>query len=177
MDDPIISTATVADVPELNQLVNSAYRGDSSRQGWTTEADLLSGLRTTEADLYESLANPQAQILTYRAEGRLLGCVYLERKEAELYLGMLTVSPDHQTGGIGKRLLGAAEEMAKGFGCQMITMTVISQRHELIAWYERRGYRSTGVTKPFPDDPRFGVPAQPLTFVVMAKSMGEGQSR
>ena len=172
MTDPTIGSATIADVPELNQLVNSAYRGDSSRKGWTTEADLLSGLRTTEADLYGSLANPQAQILTYRAEGRLLGCVYLERKEAELYLGMLTVSPDCQTEGIGKRLLGVAEEVARNVGCQTVTMTVISQRHELIAWYERRGYQSTGVTKPFPDDPRFGVPAQPLTFIVMAKSVG-----
>lgn len=174
MTDPIIGIATVADIPAINRLVNRAYRGDSSRQGWTTEADLLSGLRTTEADLYESLANPQAHVLTYRAEGRLLGCVYLERKEAELYLGMLTVSPDCQTEGIGKRLLGAAEEVARNFGCQAIVMTVISQRHELIAWYERRGYQSTGATKPFPDDPRFGVPMQPLTFIVMAKSMGEG---
>lgn len=173
MTDPIIGIATVADVPELTRLVNGAYRGDSSRQGWTTEADLLSGLRTTEADLYESLANPQAQMLTYRAEGRLLGCVYLERKEAELYLGMLTVSPDFQTEGIGKRLLGAAEDVAKNFDCQTITMTVISQRPELIAWYERRGYQSTGATKPFPDDPRFGVLAQPLTFIVMAKAVGE----
>ncbi len=173
MTDPIIGIATVADVPELNQLVNGAYRGNSSRHGWTTEADLLSGLRTTEADLYESLANPQAQMLTYRVEGRLLGCVYLERTEAELYLGMLTVSPDYQTGGIGKRLLGVAEVVARSYGCQTVTMTVIAQRHELIAWYERRGYRSTGATKPFPDDPRFGVPAQPLTFIVMAKSMGE----
>jgi len=170
--DPTIGTATVADVPELNRLVNRAYRGDSSRQGWTTEADLLSGLRTTEADLYESLANPQAQILTYRAKGRLLGCVYLEQQEAGLYLGLLTVSPDCQTNGIGKHLLGAAEGVAKGLGCQSVTMTVISQRHELIEWYERRGYRSTGVTKPFPADPRFGVSTQPLTFIVMEKPMG-----
>lgn len=171
MADFIIDSATDADVPALNRLVNSAYRGDSSRLGWTTEADLLNGVRTSEADLYELVANPLAQILTYRVAGRLLGCVYVERKGTELYLGMLTVSPDCQTAGIGKRLLAAAEKLAIETGCQMISMTVITQRHELIAWYERRGYRSTGETKPFPNDPRFGVPTQPLTFIVMAKAM------
>lgn len=171
MGDFIIDSATAVDIPDLNRLVNSAYRGNSSRQGWTTEADLLEGMRTTEADLYGMLANPLAQILTYRAGGRLLGCVYLEHKGTECYLGMLTVSPDCQTAGIGKRLLAAAETVATEAGCQAITMTVIMQRHELIAWYERRGYQPTGETKPFPNDLRFGIPTQPLTFIVMSKSM------
>ncbi len=171
MTDFNIEPATEADVPELTQLVNSAYRGDSSRRGWTTEADLLDGQRTSEADLQESLKKSQAQILTYRVGGQLLGCVYLEQTGQKLYLGMLTVAPDVQTGGIGKRLLAKAEEVGKLLGCQEVTMTVLTQRRELIAWYERRGYQSTGETKPFPDDPRFGLPKQPLTFVVLVKSL------
>lgn len=171
MTDFSIEPATEADVPELTRLVNSAYRGDSSRRGWTTEADLLDGQRTSEADLQASLKKSQAQILTYRVGGQLLGCVYLEQTGQKLYLGMLTVAPDVQTGGIGKRLLAKAEEVGKSLGCQEVTMTVLTQRRELIAWYERRGYQSTGETKPFPDDPRFGLPKQPLTFVVLVKSL------
>ncbi|QJD80831.1 GNAT family N-acetyltransferase [Spirosoma rhododendri] len=166
-----IAVAASADVPELNQLVNSAYRGDSSRQGWTTEADLLDGQRTSEADLLDLLSKPAGQILTYRVGGKLLGCVYLEQTGKKGYLGMLTVAPDVQTAGIGKRLLAEAEAVGRAAGCQTITMTVLTQRHELIAWYERRGYQSTGVTKPFPDDPRFGLPKQPLTFVFLSKSL------
>lgn len=175
MTDSAISPATEQDIPNLNTLVNSAYRGDSSRRGWTTEADLLDGIRTDEESLRAMLQNPQATILKYEASGQLLGCVYLEKKSdssghASLYLGMLTVSPHAQAGGIGKQLMAAAEQVAHGKQCRTIQMTVIPQRTELIAWYERRGYRPTGETKPFPmDDPRFGLPKVPLSFIVMEK--------
>ncbi|MCX6216939.1 GNAT family N-acetyltransferase [Spirosoma sp.] len=165
------STATEQDIPALDRLVNSAYRGDSSRKGWTTEADLLDGIRTSEESLRAILGNPNAQILKYEQADRLLGCVYLEQKGDDLYLGMLTVSPEAQAGGIGKHLLTAAENVAIAKKCRAVTMTVITQRHELIAWYERRGYRSTGETQPFPDDPRFGIPKQPLAFIVMEKEV------
>lgn len=164
-----ISAATEADIPALDVLVNSAYRGETSKKGWTTEADLLGGIRTSEESLRAMLYNPNAFILNYIEEGKLLGCVYLETKGADLYLGMLTVSPDAQASGIGKQLLLAAETIAVDKQCRAITITVISQRHELIAWYERRGYRPTGETQPFPNDPRFGIPKQPLEFIVMEK--------
>lgn len=170
MNDATILPATELDVPALNALINSAYRGDSSRRGWTTEADLLDGIRTDEAGLRAMLANPQVTILKYEDASQLIGCVYLEKKGDSLYLGMLTVSPDAQAGGIGKRLMAAAEQVAHDRHCRAITMTVIPQRHELIAFYERRGYRPTGETEPFPmDDPRFGLPKQPLSFMVMEK--------
>jgi len=177
MNNACIRPAAEPDIPTLNQLVNSAYRGDSSRRGWTTEADLLDGVRTDEASLRAMLQNPAATLLIYEADGRVLGCVYLETKPDHtgaptLYLGMLTVSPDAQTGGIGKQLMAAAEQVARNKGCRSITMTVIPQRHELIAWYERRGYRTTGETRPFPmDDPRFGLPKVPLSFIVMEKKL------
>ena len=164
-----ISPATDQDISELNWLVNRAYRGESSRKGWTTEADLLSGLRTDEEALRTMLQNPNVMILTYKESGQLLGCVYLEKKGDDLYLGMLTVSPDAQANGIGKQLLSASEQIAVNQHCRAVTMTVISQRHELIAWYNRRGYQPTGETQPFPDDPRFGLPTQPLEFIVMEK--------
>ena len=175
MNPALISPATEQDVPALNELVQSAYRGESSRRGWTTEADLLDGIRTDEAGLKTMLTNPQATILKYEDAGQLIGCVYLEKKDdgsgqASLYLGMLTVSPDAQAGGIGKQLMATAEQFARDQNCRAMTMTVIPQRHELIAFYERRGYRPTGETEPFPmNDPRFGLPKQPLSFIVMEK--------
>lgn len=174
MTPTLISPATQADIPALNDLVNSAYRGDSSRRGWTTEADLLDGIRTDETGLAFMLANPQATILKYEQDGLLIGCVYLEKKGDRLYLGMLTVSPDAQAGGIGKQLMVAAEQTARDWQCRAMKMTVIPQRHELIAFYERRGYQPTGETEAFPmDDPRFGLPKQPLSFIVMEKVLEE----
>lgn len=166
-----ISPATEKDIPALNNLVNGAYRGDSSRRGWTTEADLLDGIRTDEAALQTMLQNPLVTILKYEVGGQLLGCVYLETKDDALYLGMLTVSPEAQGSGIGKRLLAAAEKKARNQRCRAITMTVITARHELIAWYQRHGYAATGETQPFPDDPRFGIPKQPLRFMVLEKAL------
>ena len=167
--------ATTTDLPELTQLVNSAYRGDSSRKGWTTEADLLGGIRTSEASLTETIAQPNAAILLHRdaATDALIGCVYLEQKANLMYLGMLTVSPEIQAQGLGKKLLQEAEAYARTLGCQVMEMTVISQRTELIAWYERRGYAPTGETRPFPmGDERFGLPKTDLEFVVMRKALG-----
>lgn len=169
MSQPTITPATAADIPALNQLVNSAYRGDSSRKGWTTEADLLDGIRTDDAGLQAMLDNPSAEILTYKVDNQLLGCVYLEKKADALYLGMLTVSPELQAGGIGRTLLGAAENQARAQGCRAVTMTVIPQRTELIAWYQRRGYQPTGETQPFPTGPQFGLPKEPLSFIVLEK--------
>jgi len=169
---PFITVAGPADAAELSRLVNSAYRGDSSKQGWTTEADLLGGQRTNEAGIQEMLAEPDAVILKYTNEtGLLQGCVYLQKKGGKLYLGMLTVSPELQAKGIGKQLLAAAENRAKKVSCNCIQMTVISVRKELIAWYERHGYAATGETAPFPTDPKFGLPKQSLEFIVMEKQL------
>lgn len=169
MNQVTITPATLEDVAALNELINSAYRGDTSRRGWTTEADLLDGIRTDEDGLRGLLENPTATLLVYKEAGQLLGCVYLDERGDELYLGMLTVSPDAQANGIGKQLLAAAEQLAIDRQCRVISMTVIPQRHELIAFYERRGYRATGETESFPDDPRFGIPKEPLSFIVMEK--------
>ena len=165
-----VTPATEPDIPAINRLVNSAYRGESSKKGWTTEADLLGGIRINEEGLRAMLQNPDVMILKYEEDDQLLGCVSLEQKGQNLYLGMLTVAPEAQANGIGKTLLFAAEKIAVEQRYRAITMTVITVRHELIAWYERRGYRLTGEKQPFPNDPCFGLPKQPLEFVVMEKS-------
>jgi ribosomal protein S18 acetylase RimI-like enzyme len=168
----MISKATIDDVEELNKLVNSAYRGESSKKGWTTEADLLGGVRTSVQGLMETIQTPSTTILKYVATSELLACVMLIKKEDALYLGMLTVSPELQGGGIGKKLLKAAEIFAYENELKKIEMTVISIRSELIAWYERHGYVRTGQSKPFPmNDQTFGLPTQPLSFIVMEKTL------
>lgn len=166
-----IRPATLADVPALDRLVNSAYRGDSSRKGWTTEADLLDGIRTSEASLSRMIQNPAAVILVIEEENDLSACVYLEQQGAVMYLGMLTVKPDKQGQGLGAILMSASEERAKSLHCRAIQMTVITVRDNLIAYYKRKGFEDTGERKPFPDDPAFGIPKQPLEFLVMEKRL------
>jgi ribosomal protein S18 acetylase RimI-like enzyme len=170
--EPKISTATIQDIPQLVKLVNSAYRGEDAKKGWTHEAHLIDGdLRTDEISLRNMINNPNAVIFKYTDNNQIAGCVYLEKKQESLYLGMLTVSPDIQAQGIGKKLLKASEEYARKNNYETIEMTVISARSELIAWYERNGYSRTNQTKPFHTDERFGVPLQPVEFVVMEKAI------
>ena len=160
----------------ISLLVNSAYRGDSSRKGWTTEADFLDGQRTDEASILELISDPSAQIeLAYDTDhpAVILGSVYLNFAVPNtLYFGMLTVEPGLQTKGIGKQLLSHLEIRAREKKCQRIRMTVIRGRDELIAFYERRGYQATGKTEPFPmHDPRFGIPKKTLEFLEFIKTL------
>lgn len=170
--------ATAQDAAPLAALVNSAYRGDSSRVGWTTEADLLGGQRTDLAALGDFIERGNREgnraMLLNEREDRPLACVQLERRGDDAYLGMLTIEPARQSSGLGKAMLAAAEAFVlEHWQTRRMTMTVIEQRTELIAWYERRGYVRTGETAPFPyGDIRFGEPKRPdLRFVVLAKAL------
>ena len=166
-----ISHACIVDVPVLVALINSAYRGEASKKGWTTEADLLEGdIRTNEATVTELMQTPGAVFLKkVNTLNEIEGCVFLQKKENRLYLGMLSVSPKLQAMGTGKQLMNAAILHAKEQDCHSIFMKVISVRYELIAWYEKQGFHKTGKTELFPDDNRFGIPKQPLFFEIMEK--------
>lgn len=162
-------------IQSLENLVNSAYRGDSSKLGWTTEASILDGQRIDKEGLQQIIAKEDSVILIAEDDdsGRLLGCVHLEKQNNKCYLGMLTVDPTLQKKGIGKMLLGESEAFAQFWDCTSIFMTVISVRSELIAWYEKHGFRKTGEKKPFPyGDERFGIPkVQGLEFIVLEKKI------
>jgi len=163
-----IAAASLADAPALKALLEAAYRGDSARRGWNHEADILDDERVAPGEVEALLADPAVTILTARDGDSLTGCVAVTRKDASLaYLGMLCVSPDLQSAGLGGQLLGAAEDHARALGISAMEMTVIDSRAALIAWYERRGYNRTGETRPFPvlRDP-------PITFVVLEKPLG-----
>ncbi|CAN5902712.1 GNAT family N-acetyltransferase [soil metagenome] len=165
-----ITRLKAKDIPAVIELVNSAYRGEISKKGWTTEADIISGNVRIDLQSIQSMLDADgAAILTCFANDRLFGCVYLKPEGTGLYLGMLSVSPEVQGLGIGKKLLEASEEFAMLSALDHIQMTVIDIRHELIAWYQRHGYKNTGERKPFPDDDRFGKPKLPIQFIVMKK--------
>ena len=168
-----ISKATNIDVTALNTLVNAAYRGETSKQGWTTEADLLDGIRTDEEAIKETLTKENVWILkVLNEENEIVACVQLEKHLNKLYLGMLTVLPKLQGSGIGKKLLAKAEDFALEKKCNCIYMTVITDRLELIAWYERHGFVLTNEKKPFPSgNPRFGLPKKHLEFAVLEKQL------
>lgn len=172
MSDQAITVATTDDVPALVKLVNRAYRGEVSRQGWTTEADYLDGIRIDEEGLIQLMEHPDAVVLKYTDDTHaIIGSVYLQKRDSKLYLGMLTVDPALQARGTGKLLLQAAEAYARMKGCSSVVMNVISKRQELISWYERYGYYQTGETLPFPTDPRFGIPKEFIEFSLMEKNL------
>jgi ribosomal protein S18 acetylase RimI-like enzyme len=169
----IFSDAQNDQVTELCALVNRSYRGESSKVGWTTEADLLGGQRVDDGLLIELINPPLSKILTATdsESQRLVGCVHLEKRAETMYLGMLVVSPDIQAQGLGRKIVLESEKQAKEWSCSEIEMSVISVRKELIAWYERLGFVVTDERKPFPmNDPRFGLPkVNTLEFVILRK--------
>lgn len=168
----MITKATIADIPALNLLINSAYRGESSKKGWTTEANLLEGKRTNESELEEIINNPKNTILKFTENDKIIGSVLLVEKEQQLYLGMLTVSPELQNSGIGKKMLAEAENHAKSLGLSSIIMTVISVREELIAWYKRHGYEDTGEREAFPQSEiHITISEEPLEFIFLEKKI------
>ena len=168
-----LATATPADTARLTRHVNAAYRGETARQGWTTESDLLDGQRIDEAGVADMLALPgTVMLLAVDAGGELLGSFHAQVKGPVVYLSMLAVAPTLQTRGVGRFLLEAAEDYGRQHGCTLSKMTVISVRAELIAYYERRGYHLTGATEAFPTDPRYGIPKQPLVLLVLEKALG-----
>jgi ribosomal protein S18 acetylase RimI-like enzyme len=171
--DPHISLATEADVPQLVTLLNSAYRGEGSRAGWTTEADLIQGeVRTDTTEVRQVIASPGSVMLSYREDAAgIIGCVNLQDRDGRIYLGMFSVSPLLQGVGIGNRLMEAAEEYAAQVKARSIYMTVISERAELIAWYQRRGYVDTGERIPFAEDGRTGKHTRKLEFMVLEKTI------
>ena len=166
--------ATPDDVDAIVVLVTSAYRGEASRAGWTTEADLLDGNRIDPDVLRADIARERSRVLLASQGGELVACAHVAIEDGAGYFGMFAVRPVLQGGGVGKAVLAEAERVARvDWGLPMMRMTVIDVREELIAWYERRGYRRTGIKKPFPAvDPRFGIPKRDdLRFEVLEKPL------
>jgi ribosomal protein S18 acetylase RimI-like enzyme len=202
--DPVFRPATAADVGAVVGLVQSAYRGESSRAGWTTEADLVEGVRADAATVGAVIADPRSVLLlltrlpaspdaanhtagattdagampdagaTTDEHNEILACCHLRDDGGRAYFGLFAVRPGLQGGGIGRAMMAEAQRLVVArWGAKEMWMTVISLRHDLIAWYERLGFALTGETQPFPyGNERFGLPKRSdLEFAVLAKPL------
>ena len=149
----VFRLAAISDAAAIEALVNTGYRGDASRKGWTTEADLLGGTRINLQEVKDLMATKDSVILLCLQNAEIIGCVLLQHEDASVYLGMFVVQPTLQANGIGRQLMHAAEDLVKTrWRAEKIWMTVITLRTELIAYYVRRGYQKTGSFKPFPPE-------------------------
>jgi GNAT superfamily N-acetyltransferase len=172
--EPRFRFATSTDVAAIVALVDSAYRGDASRVGWTTEADLLEGQRTDVDAVAELIQVPGSHMLLVSVGGDLVACCNLARQGPDTtYLGMFAVRPGVQGRGLGGAVLTEADRLAREWGTTRIRMTVLSARRDLLAWYVRMGFELTGETEPFPyGDERFGIPTRPdLEFLVLVRAV------
>ena len=173
---PHLRPAILDDVAAVVARVHSAYRGEASRRGWTTEADLLDGQRTDTAAVADLIAKPDSVMIVAEIDGALVGCVHVEAHGVVGHFGMLAVDPSRQAGGLGRALVAEAERVAlERFGARAMELDVIAGREALIAWYARQGYAFTGETGAFPyGDARFGLPRTPdLYFRRMRKALAE----
>jgi ribosomal protein S18 acetylase RimI-like enzyme len=171
--DSHISIAGQTDANDIKNLLNSAYRGEASKKGWTTEAHLIAGdTRADDATIQQVIQQSGSIFIIYTNDAKTItGCVNLQQHSNKIYLGMFSVSPDEQGSGIGKKLLIAAEAYARYLQCNAIYMSVISVRAELISWYQRNGYKDTGARKAFIEDGITGKHLQPLEFMTLEKSL------
>ena len=169
--------AVEADIDAIVILVETSYRGDASRSGWTTEADLLDGMRIDAQRVRDDLERDGSLVLLGERHGQTLACANICIEDGAGYFGMFSVVPGLQGGGIGKQMLAEAERIAReDWQLSVMRMTVIDVRDELIAFYERRGYHRTGIHKPFPyGDTRFGIPKRDdLRFEILEKNLRHG---
>ncbi len=154
--------AQSADIGSIVELVNSAYRGESGKQGWTTEADLLDGQRTDTEEITRLLQAEDSMILLCLRDGARVASVHLEKCAEGAYLGMLAVHPVLQGQGIGKRLMAEAENIARQlWAAEKMLMLVITRRDDIISFYQRHGYARTGRTVPFPTSEKYGIQKVP----------------
>ena len=158
----------IHDAAELCQLINSAYRG---KHGWTKESDIVSGERITLEDTKALITDQETHILIVKENSSIIACVCIEQKGSQAYIGLLAVNSNYQNRGLGKEVLFLAEEYALNqFCCKQYVMLVVSQRDELIAFYERRGYIKTGETEKYPVHLNVGIPTEEnLTIEYLTK--------
>ena len=163
--------ASQDDLPLVVDLVNIAYRGDEDYPGWTHEGDLLHGTRISLDQLTQQLSDEHVQMLLAEYGGRLYGCMMLSLQGERVYLGTFAVAPDLQGNGVGRQMLRYAELLAaEQWQAGEIEMVVISQRQDLIEYYQRRGYQLSDDISDFPVELDVGIPkVEGLTITVLNK--------
>jgi len=172
MTEPSYRYATTDDIPAVRALIEVAYRGPESAKGWSSEAHLLAGERTSVEEIAELMAMPNARFLLAEHDGDLVGCVLVEKQGDDGYFGMFSINPRLQNSGLGRALLEQAEQSVRDlWDVKVMTAVVIDVRHELLAWYERRGYTITDEREPFPFDEHSGALRTDFAFVKLRKQL------
>lgn len=144
-------TATQADASAIARLVNRAYRPEEGAAGWTHEADLVAGDRVSVAQVVDAIVHPHTAILLALQGNTVVATVQVEQHGRTGHIGMFAVLPVLQGVGVGRQLLGYAEQYAVDcFGAEKWVMFVLSARHELLAFYQRCGYQATGEVMDYP---------------------------
>lgn len=164
--------ALPADAAAIVRLVNAAYRGDEGRAGWTHEMHLIEGPRTDEDEVRRLVAMPDTVMLLGVVEGAIAASVLLQRQGDAAYFGMFVVLPQLQAAGLGRRMIAAAEDFAwRTWDARRLTLTAIHLRPELIAYYERRGFRRTGELVPFPAEAAARAKVEGIELAVLEKPL------
>lgn len=170
-----------ADAPAIVGLIERAYRGPEAAGKWTSEAELLKGPRTNHDEITALIDREDSRFILAEQDGKLAGCCLVQGVSRDpdpahtanaAYFGMFAIEPNAHGGGHGKIVIAEAERrVADLWGANQMVMTVINLRHELISWYERRGYRQTGATLPFPFSETSGEVHRNFHLVEMRKDL------
>ena len=193
MADITFRFAQQADTPALVALIERAYRSPETAGSWSSEAHLLKGPRTSNDEISALIAREDSRFLIAEREGKLVGCCLLQglsrpfpsdppypdsaplarqKSVNAAYFGMFAINPDAHGAGLGKTIIAEAERRVQDlWDCNQMVMTVINVRTELIAWYERRGYRLTGATMPFPFSETSGETTRDFHLSEMRKDL------
>ncbi len=179
MTEPTYRYAQKADVTALVALIERAYRSEDAAGKWTSEAHLLKGPRTNEAEIQDLISRDESRFLLAEIDGKIAGCCLLQglppepdAKTNAAYFGMFAINPDAHGSGLGKKLIAEAEKRVQDlWKCNQMVMTVINIRTALIEWYERRGYRLTGATLPFPFSETTGETTRDFHLAEMRKTL------
>lgn len=172
MSDIRLAFAGPADASRVSDLIERAYRGDSAARGWTNESQILTGSRSSPSEVVALIADPNSRFVVAFSGEKLVGCALIRKYLNGAYFGMFAIDPDRQGDGLGKLVMTAAEAAArKLWASPIMKLTVISLRDELIAWYERRGYRKTGEREPFPFDRATGALRTDFDLIVLEKPL------
>jgi ribosomal protein S18 acetylase RimI-like enzyme len=174
--------ATHDDAAAVHALIELAYRGDGDEGGWASESHILKGPRTTIGEVRRLLAAPQSRFVLGERAGKLIACALIQKTgdvdcapggAAEAaYFGMFAVDPALRERGVGRAVLAECERQARAlWGSSSMVLTEISLRETLIAWYERRGYKKTGVRIPFPFDETTGEVRRDFDLVELTKAI------
>lgn len=165
----MIALAIQDDLQEIVELLNTAYR---SNLGWTHEHDIITGDRIRQVQLQHQLEQSNFKLFVLKVDHQLVGCIGLTHQDEAVEIGSFAIQPEKQNLGYGAVLLKFVEQYVADMqlGLDLI-MSVLNIRHELIAYYQRKGYQQTGETFPYPLDAHVGVPKVPVHLLILKKTL------